>query len=149
MSVASDVSDAWVVVLVAALSLGVVAQSDSHLALVVMTVVVAQWLALGEDVTSPWSVAVAAHLFLFHTLVALTAVTPHDSTVDPAVLCRWLARSGVVAASTGAVWLLVVAFESRDAAGNVALSVAAFSALAGAIVTFRALSLPRQSDRPS
>ncbi len=142
MALGSDHTDGWVVVLVGVLAVVAAVLPDDHLALVVMAVVVMHWLSLDPDVASPWSMAIAGCLYLFHTVIALMAVTPHSAVVDPAILRRWLARSVVVVASTGAVWALVAAFERRDAPGDVALTVVSLAVLTAAIVALRLRSVP-------
>ncbi len=138
---ASDVADTWVVFFVAGLAGVVAAEPDEHLGLVLMGIVLFHWITLDQAVTSPWSMALAAALHLFHTTVALMAVTPHTAVVQRDVVVRWAARSVAVAVSTLGVWLLVVAFEQREAPGNVALSAMAFAVLAGAVVAFRSRSV--------
>jgi hypothetical protein len=145
MALASEGADGWVVILVGVLALLATIWPDDHLALVVITVVVLHWLAFRADVVSAWSMGIAACLLVFHTLIALMAATPHTAVVHPVVLRRWLARSGVVAVATGAVWVLVVLFERRNAPGNAALSIAAFAVVAAAAIALRVRSLTARS----
>lgn len=44
--------------------------------------------------------ALAALLYLTHTLAALSAALPYDTVVDPSVLVRWSGRAGVVVGGT-------------------------------------------------
>ena len=133
----TSLADTWVVFVVAVLALVGAVEPDEHLATIVMAIVVFHWLVLDQDTASPWSLAIGASLFIFHTLVALMAVTPHTSVIGRTVLVRWLTRSIVPAVAMIGTWLLVVAFERRDSPGNVALSTAALAVLAAAVVTFR------------
>lgn len=147
MARATPFNDTWVVFLVAALAMVVAVEPDEHLATIVMVVVVLHWLALGEEVTSPWAMPVAVALLTFHTVVALLAVTPHTSVVERTVLLRWLTRSLAAGAATVATWLAVVVFERRSLPGNTALSVAAFASVTAAVVAFRLVtSAPEEGE---
>jgi hypothetical protein len=82
--------------------------------------------------------AVAALLYLVHTLCALVALLPYDAVVDPDLVLRWLGRAGgvVLAAAVLGVLLLEVAGAGDDrgflAATVVGLAVAvAVSVLLG------------------
>lgn len=129
-------SATWVVYLIAVLALAAVSEPDSLVGFAVLGVVFAQWLISNDDPTTAWAVVVALALFVFHTVLALMAVTPPAGTVHPSVLIRWLARSGFVATATLAVWAVVVVLDRSDIAGNAWLTTAAFAvviALAAAI----------------
>ncbi|NYT94180.1 hypothetical protein [Salinispora sp. H7-4] len=52
--------------------------------------------------------AVAAALYLSHTLCALVAVLPYDAVVDPAVVLRWLLRAVAVLLGTAVLGVLLV-----------------------------------------
>lgn len=134
--------DAFLVVFCGFLALVVVIEPDEHLGAIVIGLVVLQWLGTGADVTSPGALALACALFGFHTTVALMAVTPHTSTVPANVLASWLTRSVAVVVSTGAVWVLVVVFDRREAPGNVTLTVMCIAALAAAVLLIRDRSVP-------
>ncbi|MFC8615155.1 hypothetical protein ACFT9M_01875 [Micromonospora purpureochromogenes] len=51
--------------------------------------------------------AVAAALYLAHTLCALAAVLPYDAVVDPDLVLRWLSRAGVVILATAVVGVIL------------------------------------------
>lgn len=53
-------------------------------------------------------VLLACALYLVHTLAALAAVLPYDAVVAPAVLLRWVGRSGWVLLVTGVLAVFVV-----------------------------------------
>lgn len=146
---ATPFADTWVVYCVAAIAIVVAADPSEQLGLFLMSVVLFQWLTSGQPVTSPWAMAFALTLHLFHTVVALIAVTPHTAAVDRAVLWRWSIRSVVIACLTVGVWFAVVGFERRELPGNVALSVMAFAVLAAAVVSLavRTLSTPEHVRR--
>ncbi|PZF89614.1 hypothetical protein [Micromonospora deserti] len=52
--------------------------------------------------------AVAAALYLAHTLCALAAVLPHDAVVDPELIVRWLVRAAGVLLATFVLGVLLV-----------------------------------------
>lgn len=52
--------------------------------------------------------AVAAALYLTHTLCALVAVLPYDAVVDPGVIVRWLLRAVAVLLATAVLGVLLV-----------------------------------------
>lgn len=141
ISMASEATDTWVVYFIAMLAVVVAIEPDEHLGGVLMGLVLLHWVTLDQAVTTPWSMALAMSLHVFHTTVALMAITPHTAVVHRDVLRRWIGRSVVVATATVGVWILVVGFERQEAPGNVALSVLAFAVLASAVVSFRARTL--------
>ncbi|MFU8849598.1 hypothetical protein ACNAW0_01185 [Micromonospora sp. SL1-18] len=74
-------------------------------------VTVGGWLlaTLGFD-RSPalWRVlAVAALLYLAHTLCALAALLSYDAVVDPDLVVRWLARAGVVVLASAVLGIVL------------------------------------------
>lgn len=52
--------------------------------------------------------AVAAALYLTHTLCALVAMLPYDAVVDPGVIVRWLLRAVAVLLATAVLGVLLV-----------------------------------------
>jgi len=130
-------ADTWVVVVVGVLALFVVVEPKEHLGGVVMAIVIIHWLAVGPAVDSPWAMALAAALLVFHALVAFMAATPHAAVIERPVLASWLVRTTAVGLGGGVAWVLVVAFEQFDLSGSVVRSTAAFALLALAVVVFR------------
>ncbi|MFI9641881.1 hypothetical protein ACIG87_17745 [Micromonospora sp. NPDC051925] len=51
--------------------------------------------------------AVAALLYLGHTLCALVAVLPYDGAIDPNVVLRWLGRAGAVVLASAVIGVLL------------------------------------------
>jgi hypothetical protein len=118
------------------------ARADTHTGFVAGAVVVWQWLATVDDVSSPWAVAIAVCLLVFHTLLALMAVTPITAVVAPPVAQRWVRRTLVVAAATLAVWTCVLVFDQRQTPGSVLLTVSGFVTLTVLVFLARATSEP-------
>ncbi|MEU9504985.1 hypothetical protein AB0D32_01730 [Micromonospora sp. NPDC048170] len=75
-------------------------------------VTVGGWLVATDGYGRPialWRLlAVAALLYLTHTLCALAAVLPYDAVVDPDLIVRWLARAGAVLLATFVLGVLLV-----------------------------------------
>lgn len=128
----------WIVILVGGTSVGAVAQPDSHLGLVAIGLVVAQWLAVVDVLSTGWAMVVASLLFGFHALVALLASIPHTAQVPREVQMVWLRRGAVVSAATVAMWAMVLAFDQRNGDGNVTLSFLALAGLFGLTIAARA-----------
>jgi len=144
---ATPFTDTWVVYCVAVIALVVAIEPGEQLGLVLMGIVLFQWVTVDQGVTSPWSMALAISLYVFHASVALMAVTPHTASVDREILRTWMGRSVFVILATVGVWFLVAAFERREIPGNAALSALAFAVLAVAVVAFRSRSLPDLDPR--
>ncbi|MFD2764105.1 hypothetical protein [Micromonospora eburnea] len=74
-------------------------------------VTVAGWLlaTLGFDrPPALWRLlAVAALLYLAHTLCALAALLPFDAVVDPELVVRWLVRAGVVVLASAVIGVVL------------------------------------------
>jgi hypothetical protein len=135
-----------VVALMVALAIVAVARPDSHAALGVEVAMVWQWLATTGDATTPWVIPFAVALLLFHSVIALMAVTPINACVPVSLLIRWAWRGGCVIAATIGVWAIVVVMEQRRAPGNVALTALGFVTLAALILVTRALSSAPRRD---
>ncbi|WP_025617979.1 hypothetical protein [Salinispora cortesiana] len=76
--------------------------------------------------------AVAAALYLSHTLCALVAVLPSDAVVDPALVLRWLLRA--VAVLLGAAVLGVLLVELAGLGGEQGLQVGTVAGLVVAVL---------------
>ncbi len=140
-SAASAGSSGFAVVLVLGVAVAAVVRPDSHTAAVVGIVVVWQWIVRAGDVADPIVVVVASALFVFHTVIALMAVTPSSAIVDRVLVWRWLRRCGLVLVATLSMWLIVAVMVNRQAPGSVLLTFLAFVALGGFTVVIRALGV--------
>lgn len=115
-----------VFIVVIGLAIGSAIRPATHTALAVLVVVTWQWLATTDDRMSPLVIGVAGLLFAFHTIVALLAVVPVTAHVERAIGARWVRRSALVVAATGAMWLAVELMDQRRADGSVALTLLGF-----------------------
>lgn len=107
---------------------------DSHAGFVVIAIVTLRWALAVDDVTTPWALAVAIGLLMFHTVIALMAVTPPTANIDRRLLQRWLRRTGWIALATTVVWTLATTLQRQQLAGTAPLTFAALAALTIAIV---------------
>jgi len=115
---------------VVVLTLFCVVLPDSHLGLLVSLLAGVGWLATVDDTTTPWSLAMALTLLVFHTSLAAASVAAPGAAWTPALRRRWLLRSGVLAMACVASWLLVAAVNVYDVAASSALVAAALVVLA-------------------
>jgi len=111
--------------------------SGTHVGSLVLAIVALEWLVFVDDETSPRAIGVAVCLYVFHSLLALMAATPHTSVIDARVLRRWAVRSVFVIATTVAVWALVVTLERRQAGGSQALTVVGLVVVIVTVVALR------------
>lgn len=119
-----------VAVVVALLACACAARPASHLGVLVVAAVVAEWLAIVDDRTSPWSIGVAVGLTGFHAALAAATVAPPTAPWTMAMRRRWSRRVAALVVATGATWLLVVLADSVRPAASTALLVAALSVIA-------------------
>lgn len=111
----------------------------THAPLLVTAIVIAQCVTTADDPTTPLMIVVAFGLVVFHTIIGLMSITPHNAVVAPAIVRRWSLRMLAVMAATVAVWLLTATLAQRDTAGSVVLTFLGFATLTMLIVAVRAL----------
>lgn len=132
------------VVIVATAAIAAI-QAGSNTALLTISLAAVQWLSAADHVTTARSFVVAICLFVFHSTLALMAVTPHTAEIHPETLRRWARRGALVTAATLGVWLLAFWFERREAQANPLLTVFALAALCAAVVLVRRRSVDRST----
>lgn len=119
-----------VLVLIVIAALASAVRSDSHTALIAEVLIVWQWLVSADDVTTAWSIALAACLALFHCSVAIMAVTPISAVVGAPLLLMWARRASFMVGAAVVVWFLVVLLDQGAAVGRPALTAAGLAVLA-------------------
>lgn len=110
---------------------------DGHLGSVVVVLVGIEWLATVDDPTTPWSIAVAASLTLFHAASAAAGVAPPAARWTTAMRRRWSRRTVAVALSGAGTWAAVAAIETFDVGRSALLITAALLTLAVATLWAR------------
>jgi len=119
--------------LVVALTAWCVVVPDSHVGMLVVLLIGVGWLAAVDDPTSPWSLAVALVLLVFHLSLAAAGIAAPGAVWSRAMRHRWGRRTGVLGLASVVVWLLVAAVNRYDLAASSALVAAALvvAAVAG------------------
>lgn len=69
--------------------------------------------AFGDRVLAWRLVALAAAMYLVHTLAALAAVLPYDAVIPPGVLAAWLVRASLIVAISAGFGLFALAERPR------------------------------------
>ena len=92
-------------------------------------------------------IPLAILLFVFHSVIALMAVTPINAHIRGSLLRRWLRRSGYVVAATVGVWAIVFVMDQRRATGSAVLTVVGFATLTVLILTMRVCSATPRRER--
>jgi hypothetical protein len=118
-------------------ALACVVLPDSHVGLLVVLLVGIEWLATVHDRATPWSIAAAASLAVFHASMAAASVAPPAATWTRSMCRRWMRRTaGVMVASVG-TWAVVAAIRGHHVANSSVLVAASLIALAGAALWAR------------
>jgi hypothetical protein len=104
---------------------------DSHLGLLVVLLIGGQWLANVHTPTTPWSLATAAALAVFHAALAAASAIPPAAAWTTAMFVRWTRRTSTVVAASGATWTMLTLIDNVDLAGNPALLTISLLVIAG------------------
>ena len=121
---------------------------DTQAGLAVVALVALDWVGRVDDPTSPWSIAAAAGLGLFHTTMALAAVVPPAAALPTAVLRRWVSRWLVVLGASACTWVVAALLDSSRIDGGETLLATALVSLAGAIAWTVSRSIGGSRARP-
>lgn len=128
-------------ILVGVLATASAIRPDTHTALLVVVVVVWHWLATVDGVGGPWLLVASLCLLVYHAVIAMSASLPAGGDISSATIGQWLRRTALGGAMTTVVWICVVLFDRRDAAGNGFLTALALAILAAGAVLIRSRSL--------
>jgi hypothetical protein len=120
---------------------------DNHLGLALIGALGANWLVAVDDSTTPWVIAVAVLVAIFHTAMAAAGVAPIGASWTPAMARRWARRLGPVAAASLPTWALAAGLEGADLPRSPALVTAALLVLAAGATWVRQRSLDQRSPR--
>lgn len=120
------------VVAIAVTALMCVLVPDSHLGLLVVGLIGIQWVATVDDTTSPWMLATAASLTVFHTAMAAAGAIPSGASWSPAMRRRWSRRPLLLIAACGASWVALLVVDAVDPDRSAVLVTSALVVLAAA-----------------
>ncbi len=103
---------------------------DSHIGVLVVLLVATQWFVTVDSTATPWSIAVAMSLTVFHASVAAATVAPPAARWTRAMWRRWSRRSMTVMIASAGTWLVVAVIDGYDIARSDVLIAAALLATA-------------------
>lgn len=112
------------------LSIACAARPASHLGLLVVAGIAIQWIAIVDDHTTPWSIAAAAALAVFHATHAAATVAPPTTAWTPAMRIRWSRRTAILIVASAFTWVGVKLLNSHAPAASTALLTTALLTLA-------------------
>lgn len=132
-------------VLVASLAIASAVRPDTHIATSVVVVIVWRLLVAIDGIGTLWLPVAGTFLLVYHSVIAISASVPIGGDLPLSTLSQWLRQAALGSAATFSMWVLVVLFDQRDAAGNGLLTgIALAIAVAGAIaLRSRSLARPR------
>lgn len=111
---------------------------DSAAPLLLVVTMTATWVLQVGSASVPWALVLAGCLLVVHVTAARASALARGTVFEPASALLWLRQTGVVAALTVVLWLLVLRFGSSPGAGALAVT-----AVALVIVTGLAIALVR------
>ena len=119
---------------------------ESHFGVLVVAVITIQWVAIVHDHTSPWSIAAAAALTVFHAAHAAATVAPITAAWTPAMRRRWARRAGALVLASTATWAVVALVSPHHrGAGEALLPLSLAVLAAGALWARRGNARPHPS----
>lgn len=134
-------------VMVSLLALAAAVRPDTHMALVVIVVIVWHWLATVEGVGGPWLPITVLYLLVHHSVIALSASVPTGGALPAATIGQWARKTALVGCASVGTWALVALLDGRHTAGNGLLTGLALAIVAAAAVLIRSRSLAAPAHR--
>jgi hypothetical protein len=128
-------------VAIVCLALVCAAVPDSHTGLLVVALVGIEWWATVDDRVTPWSLAAAAALAVFHVSMAAASLAPVAARWTPAMSRRWLRRTAVLGAAICITWAGLAAIGDHRVRGNEFVLAAALIVVACAALWARTASI--------
>ena len=104
---------AWLVLLVAGLSIGHGRLPESPIGIVAMALVVVWWGLASGDSVSAWALVAAAGLLVSHVAALVAAYGPDGLGVDPGTVRLWAVRAATVFLIAPAVWAVALIVRGR------------------------------------
>jgi hypothetical protein len=114
---------------------------DSQTGLVVVLLIGIEWWVTVDEQTTPWSIAVAASLAVFHASMAAASVVPPSAVWTRSMRRRWVRRCATLALAGPVTWAIVVAMHDRGAVSSQVLLAVSVLSLAIAAVWARSGTL--------
>jgi hypothetical protein len=118
------------VIAIGVLTVVCVVHPDTHVGLLMVVVLGIQWLQAVDDPATPWAMAAAAWLAVFHTATAAATVAPPSARWTSSMVRRWCRRAALLVLPGAGTWLVVAALEDHQPAGSSVLITTALLALA-------------------
>ena len=115
---------------IVALAAACVVFPDTHLGLIVILSLAAEWIIRVQDPVSAWAIGVAASIGIFHTALAFAGIAPAGADLKRPIYGLWALRALLAIAAPVVVWVAVVALDQVDFGRQAALVVAALVGLA-------------------
>lgn len=119
-----------VAALVGLLAVAGAALPNSHVGVLIVATIAVQWVAIVDRHTTPWSIAAAATLIIFHAAQAASTVAPSTTAWTSAMRRRWTRRTVLLVGASAGTWALVTFFDARQFGANTILLTASLLALA-------------------
>ncbi|HEY7043744.1 MAG TPA: hypothetical protein VH419_08760 [Nocardioidaceae bacterium] len=116
---------------------------DSPAPLVLIVLMAGFWMVEVRPMSVGWSIVLACCVLLVHVSTSRAATLVEHSPYDRGVTRRWLAQTGVVAATTAVVWCVVLVLHDSPLPGGLLASAAAFVAVAATLLALRAVTVDR------
>lgn len=105
---------------------------DSHAGLLVIGLIALQWLTTVDNTSSPWLVATAASVTVFHAALAAAASIPAGAAWSIAMCRRWVRRTLALIAACAGSWGALVVIDGIGPGNSAVLVTAALIVLAAA-----------------
>ena len=103
---------------------------DSHTGLLVVGLIAIQWTVAVHDTTTPWVLAVAVSISVFHAALAAAIAVPPAARWTRAMVVRWTRRLVALVLASGCTWVVVRLVDTVEVAGSALLVTASLVVLA-------------------
>lgn len=115
---------------IVALAAACAAILDTHMGLIVILLLAAEWVVRVDDALSAWSIGIAALIGVFHTALTFAGIAPAGARLRRSIYVPWIRRGLLSIGLPVVAWAAVVALSQLDLGGHAVLVAAALIALA-------------------
>lgn len=119
---------------------------DSAAPLALILVMIGGWVAEVRPLSPLWSIVLAGCVLLVHVASARAAAIVPGVAFDRASAVLWLRQTGVVAAVTGVIWMLVVRLSDSPGGSSLIVTAIALVAVAALGIGLVVTSAPSRND---